>query len=384
MMIRLCLWLLWVCYLALVTTEALAGKPGGGGTTPPPPLPDVRYEVKIIPTSSPSVWVNEINDAGIIVGRFASRAFIYDQPGDITYNLNDFPELLSQLDIKFGSDWIFNSAVGINNFGQVVGRVENLITLRTEGFAMDTFLDPNPSAWLVRRLPPVPGDHSYARRINIHGQVLGSYKISEDSDERDCFVCNPWDTNPTAIPFGLTVNSDNIGINNYGVVAGVLQSGLTFYGTSSNIQTVNGITNSIRFGGINDYGIMSVSAYLKINNKRQPLSTYRVSDSLEKVLENGHPWGMNQDGDIAINLDNGIPKLAYNGSTALNIPKQVLSITDLIPDSDPMKSTLVNNNPFWLTTIGNRNSTGFGQLAGSVRTSNGDIGVVLTPYVPVP
>ncbi len=170
-------------------------------------------------------------------------------------------------------------------------------------------------------------------------------------------------------------------------VAGVLMSGLTFYGTDpTNIKTVNGITGSLRFGGINDGGIMSVDGVVRINNKGRSSGAYRASvlGSFEKILDGGQPYGLNQDSDFAIQTF-GQSKLAYNGSTALSIPKQVLLITDLIPDTDPMKSTLVNvNNVFWVTAIGDRNLTGFGQLAGNVLIGNEYIGVVLTPYVPVP
>ena len=382
---RLSLWLLSVCCLALVTTEAFAQK-GGGGTTPPPPLPNVRYQVvefrKLL--SPEDVWVNQINNAGMIVGRFANSAFIYDQPRGLLYKLNEEQSLPLKLDAEFGINWIFESAIGINDLGQVVGRVRNLGTQQTEGFAMNTFSNPDSSTWQVKRLPPVPGNNSYARRINFSGQVLGSY-VPVGSTDSDCFVCYPWDTGSTAIPFNLAVNRERIGINNHGIVAGKLTSGLTFYGTSSSIKTVNEI-GSGHFGGINDLGIMSVSGRAKINNKLHLSATYRVSTStvsysLEKVLEGGHPWGMNQESDIAIKIGTQ-SKLAYNGSTALGIPKQVLSITDLILEG-PMKNTLVNND-FFVTAIGDRNYTGFGQLAGNVRTATEFIGVVLTPYVPVP
>ena len=101
---RLSLWLLSVCCLAPVTTEAFAQK-GGGGTTPPPPLPNVRYQVvefrKLL--SPEDVWVNQINNAGMIVGRFANSAFIYDQPRGLLYKLNEEQSLPLKLDAEFGS-----------------------------------------------------------------------------------------------------------------------------------------------------------------------------------------------------------------------------------------------------------------------------------------
>ena len=383
---RLSLWLLSVCCLAPVTTEAFAQK-GGGGTTPT--LPNVRYTVEKISGLSPFVWVNKINNAGMIVGHFSQRAFIYNQADGSLYKLNEEQSLRSKLNAEFGQGWIFNSAVGINDLGQVVGRVENLVTLRTEGFAMDTFSNPDSSTWVVKRLPSVPSNNSFANSINSSGEVLGVYVLVGSTDW-DCFVCSPFGTDPTAIRFfGLKV-STSVALNNNGTVAGVLRSGLTFYSHRSGvIQTVNGITDCLRFGGINDGGIMSVEGRVRINRKPDLTGIFRasVSGSFEKIHDKVRQLsGPNKDSDIILQTFTtmqtvGQSKLAYNGS--ILIPKQVLSITDLIPDPE-MKSMLVNNE-FLVSAIGDRSlPTDFGQLAGRVRTANGFIGVVLTPYVPVP
>ena len=395
---RLSLWLLSVCCLAPVTTEAFAQK-GGGGTTPP--LPNVRYTVQIM-GSSPFVQVNKINNLGMIVGHFANDAFIYNQPSGRLYKLNEEQSLLTHLNTIFGpvgsvgSDWIFVSVGDINAKGQVVGSVRNRVTQRTEGFAMNTLSNPDSSTWVVKRLPDVLSSTSYGRRINSHGKVL-CYYVPVGSTVYDCYTCSPF-TDPTAIQlFGLTVNTIDLNNNGTGTgtvaldgtVAGVLTSGLIFYGTDpTNIKTVNGITNTIRFDGFNDLGFMSVAGHVRINNKSYPSSLIRASvlGNFEKILDDGRPYGLNQDSDIAIQTFNANhtfkqSKLAYNGS--ILIPKQVLSITDLIPDPE-MKSMLVNNE-FLVSAIGDRSlPTDFGQLAGRVRTANGFIGVVLTPYVPVP
>ncbi len=383
MTIRLSQWLLSVFCLALPSVPALAGKPGGGGTNPPP-LPNVRYHVDFISSSPDGEWVNQINNAGMVVGHIFHRAFVFDQPSKTLIKLNEVGTLLSQLDSQFGSNYVYDSAVGINDNGQIVGRVQNLVTQENEGFALDTFLSLDPSLWVVRSLPAVVSNDSYAKRVNMNGQVLGFYRRADNS--WDAFLCNPFDVaNPPATPLGVSLIG-GMDMNNFGQVAGVLSDGTLFFDStpSTGLPTKTTLSSFVAtgVGGINDLGVVSVTGRQRtvVRNKVTlgTLSAFRVSNQLELLVAQYGAGGINLANDVNVG-----PYLAYAGSSS--VPAQLLKITDLIPDSDPMKSVIVNSNfGFEGMALNDRNTTGFSQIAGRFSNSTGIISIVLTPYVLTP
>ena len=115
-----------VFFLAAVANPlfAQAKKPGGGGEgTPLPALPNVRYLVDVIPIPDTAVYVNQINNAGVVVRDMSNQAFLYDHPANRLYDLNtddDLQPVRDQLAVLFGPEWFFNSAIGANDHGQVV------------------------------------------------------------------------------------------------------------------------------------------------------------------------------------------------------------------------------------------------------------------------
>ncbi len=190
------------------------------------------------------------------------------------------------------------------------------------------------------------------------------------------------------MPFGISLFQGNVAINNFGQVAGVLSNNTAFFDGSPSpglptFHTYSTLSGCLALGGVNDSGVFSVNGREKTSTKPNStwgsLGTFRVSSQQERILEGGYPVGINFSSDVAINAS-GPNYIAYNGSSS--VTKQVLKVTDLIADSDPLKAMLVNNT-LTIQALNDRDSTtGFGQLSGRLFIANGMLAVVLTPYIP--
>ena len=385
-------WFLTTCCLALLMNPVLAGKPGsGGGTAPPPVLPNVRYSVAVIPAAVSSV--NQISNTGIVVG----GAFLYDQNGTPrVYDLNngsDLQPLRDQLLAKFGPGWFFQSALGINNSGMVVGRLRNVTSGVEKGFALETFPLTDPTLWTLLPLPEIASNRVGATHINSTGDVLGVYQRADNT--WDCFLCNPWldAANTPALRFGLSLRfngrtSHMATLNNLGHVAGMLSDGTPFFDINPSsglpsLQTFRNLSCSA-VSGLNDSGVFCASGQVKTGSKWGPRGAFRydVFGGLsDRILDGGSSDAINLSGDVVLSDSLGKAILAYNGSTSVS--KQLIKVTDLVPDS-ASKSLLLNNS-FAVRDLNDRDLTGFGQLLGSVQSTQPDgsilvTGVVLTPY----
>ena len=414
MILRLKQWFLTTCCLTLLASTVLAGKPGSGGGTPPPPvLPNVRYHVDLIPAAVASV--NQISNAGVVVGSLAnpssgsallSQAFLYDQ--DITgrvYDLNndsDLQPLQDQLTQLFGPEWFFQTAIGINDRGMVVGRLRNVISGVEKGFALDTFglSDPALTPWTLLPLPEIASNRAGGTRINSTGDVLGVYQRADNT--WDCFLCNPWLDAPStpALVFGLSLRfgtgrtSHMATLNNWGHVAGSLSDGTPFFDSNPSpglpsLQTFRNLSCDA-VSGLNDSGVFCAWGQEKIGTKSSkwgPRGAFRydvIGGQSDRILDGGSPAAINASSDVVLSDFYGKAILAYKGST--NDAKQLVKVTDLIPDNDPAKSLLVNNF-FEVRDLNDRDSTGFGQLLGHVQSTQPDgsiqvFGVILRPFTP--
>jgi len=382
----------------------LAGKPGSGGGTPPPPvLPNVRYSVAVIPAASSTV--SQISNSGVVIGSIAnpssavlSQAFLYDHDGTgLLYELNLLP-IQAQLLSMHGTGWFFQTAIGINDSGKVVGRLRSAITGDEKGFALDTFGLADPAWWTLLPLPELTSKRVGATRINSRGDVLGVYQRSDNT--WDCFLCNPWLDAPStpATVFGLSLRFNGrtnhmATLNNWGHVAGMLSDGTPFFDIEPrsgplSLQTYRNLS-CLAVSGLNDSGVFCAWGREKTgtnSSKWGPDGAFRydvVVGLSDRILNGGSSNAINFSGDVVLSDFNGKAILAYNGSTS--VPKQLLTVTDLVPDST--STSLLINNSFAVRDLNDRDSTGFGQLLGHVQSTQPDgsirvSGVVLTPYTP--
>jgi probable HAF family extracellular repeat protein len=134
----------------------------------------------------------DINDQGQIVGRGelagdpAERAFRYT-PAELDGNGEVLvPALVEEIGPLYPDDQV-NSALGVNNFGDVCGRV------RYDGPTITRI------AWYYSDAtgitPLLDEANMYATTINNATQILG---LDEDSNGRRLFRAFPWDTLETA------------------------------------------------------------------------------------------------------------------------------------------------------------------------------------------
>jgi uncharacterized membrane protein len=312
------------------------GVDDGSSTT----LPSVRYKVDAIPTpeNALGVLVNQINNQGIATGwydREGRNAFLYDQPSDEFYDLNQVEDLLQQLP----ASWRFRSAHGINDVGEVVGALDQPNGV-ISGFLIRTWLDRNPAHWTVELLPTLGSYHSQGHHINLQGLVLGRYVHPDGS--WDQFVYDST-AGRAAVTFGwrynlIDVNQDGA-INNLGQVAGTLADGALFIDSDPQ----EGLPNARLFRdasyqwvtGITDDGIICGTARMKY--KKHGPATYvafRHDGQLLPIME-GKAQGINSHGDVVI-IDEPWENayLAHTGTSSQN-EQQIWNINDLVAENGP-------------------------------------------------
>jgi len=158
--------------LLVSLNQGFAAKPGGGGT-PPPPLPPVRYYTTAVSLLAGATggYRNDMNNGAQVVGwctgdTMPKTGFLFDP----SRNPNQAIDLNSLVTAGIPAGWRIASGVGINDWGVVVGYLENDFGDR-RGFAMDLEVA-NP---VVDLLPDFGTNHSYGRRINENGDILGVF-----------------------------------------------------------------------------------------------------------------------------------------------------------------------------------------------------------------
>ncbi len=336
--------ILTLAIVSLCATSSVAGKgngkggnnDGGGSTT----LPSVRYRVDAIPTPNNAslVWVNQISNQGIATGWYGGEgrnAFLYDQPSDEFYDLNQLASLLQQIP----ANWRFRSAHGINDVGDVVGSLDQW-NGAISGFVIRTSLDSNPAHWTVELLPAFGSDHSFGDQVNSQGVVLGRYMHPDGSWEQYIYDST---TGHAPVTFGwhvnlIQVNQDGA-INNLGHVAGTLADGTLFL----DLDPQEGLPNSELFSevsyrsvsGVTDDGIICGTARMKYGGRGPAINVaFRHAGVLLPIMQ-GTATGINSHGDVGI-IDESWENayLAYTGTAAQN-EEQIWNVNNLVAESGP-------------------------------------------------
>ena len=187
---RLLLTTLCIGLLAALLLPLAVSAPGGGKgkpgaeEPPPPPLPPIEYQIKYFFPPTPSLFsnLNDMNNWGDCVGYYETadgerHAWLYNSTIDRN-NPNTAIDLNDIGAVGVPDGCIIASAVGINDFGAIVGYVTLLGDLAVRrGYVLDTSVDPpefsllpdNDESWV----------DTYARRINENGDILGSFQRAD-------------------------------------------------------------------------------------------------------------------------------------------------------------------------------------------------------------
>ena len=211
-----------IAKLALIALCAIASlgtqtqESWGGRPSPPPPPPPVKFGMRLFSMPADyvggSVDVQQINDLGEAVGRYSlpddTRQPFYFNASSVSTvatNLNDLP---LDPDWAVPNGWYIQSALGINNLGDIVGKLAMISDpSRGRGFILELRPDPLGQT-LLPRLHLIPDDTwnaTYARRINDMGDVLGACDSTTAYIYRAPLHGAPGDVNVEILPFGMWV-----------------------------------------------------------------------------------------------------------------------------------------------------------------------------------
>lgn len=363
--------------------------------------PPVEYTIQEISVpGNGTVWINGITNSGFVYGWFTERVdgltvyksgYVYDQLGNALYDLNRDTGVLSIISAEFGFDGNASSVVGMNGHGHMVGYVEDGAGVR-KGFVIDpTFegqFDPDTSNWTVQALPDFASDATYGRRINEIGEVLGVYHRADGTS--DAYLYNTWLGTP-AIVLGKNLESVSVALNNLSQVAGVEVGGTAFLYdplTSGSQEFTEVEYQNIE--GLNDDGVFvghayTIETYAGGKKQRRGSAVGFRYDGFFEPLKPGlsEVKGINASGDVPM-----------SGATILHtgfspdFTEQTLTLTDLIADNDPLKSTFLDHSPE-VFAITDRDGTVYSQVVvrlHDVPDGNGatrsNVAVILTPRVP--
>ena len=160
-----------------------SGKGGGKGgdeEAPPPALFELQRYAMPANYAGGTVAAEEMNALGELVGYYGAsdateQPFYIDVRSGATVasNLNDLP-LDPNYDVPDG--WYIYAATGINNWSDISGALAlSSDPDQLRGFVLEMVPDPTDASVLPRLhlLPDEAWTHTYARRINDAGQVLG-------------------------------------------------------------------------------------------------------------------------------------------------------------------------------------------------------------------
>jgi hypothetical protein len=167
-----------IAVVGLSPDYAAAQKTSKNPPPPPPPPPPVTYALQTfkMPVADPfpgSVDVRQMSSDGVVVGYYTAthpnrQPFIYFPGDQSALDLNrDFDVRLNDGHSLADAGLRIVSALGINNFGYIVGPVEEV---SKPGVWRGYLLDLN--TLKLTLLPAGPG-HSYARQINDRMDILG-------------------------------------------------------------------------------------------------------------------------------------------------------------------------------------------------------------------
>ena len=188
----------------LVTGSLLFAAPGGekgkppkddgggdsGGTTE---LPPIKYQIQLweMPNGDQNGtgWTNDVNILGQVVGWYNTASgdrhgYLYDPGTTAAVDLND----IGVVGIPTDLPWYIRSAVGINDFGDIVGYLRLLgVTGIRRGYVLNmNLLNADPPQ--LTTLPDSDWSDTYARSINNDGDVLGRYRKNDVNYDRGAYV----------------------------------------------------------------------------------------------------------------------------------------------------------------------------------------------------
>jgi hypothetical protein len=312
--------------LILQSAPAGKGKPGGEEPPPPPPLPpsvSVRYAVKTFGMPADQdvtkiVHAYQMTSTGMVVGDYTDldgnwQAFLYDPARDDVdnaVNLND----IGIIGVPAG--WRIASATDINEFGFVVGPLENLDTPgRWRGYLLDLGSDPP----MLTTLPDGPL-HTYSRRINDSMDILGVYQ--NDDLTWGGYVYNPMvDDQPNDL--GLSLWNPYITLNNPDAgqslkIVGRLSDGSNFRKTlSGDLETFADLPYPSSIENINASGDFCGSYAAKSRGQNR-YTAFRYLATVETFTDFTRATAINGHKDLALihGTDNR-PYLYHEGTGAV-------------------------------------------------------------------
>lgn len=391
--------------LMLSTGLSLAAPPEGKGNTggddggvEPAPLPPIRYEIRYFSVGfegAPGAAVNDMNNLGDCVGFYVSpegerHAWICNPNADPN-SVIDLNEIGA---VGVPDGFVISSAVGINDYGAVVGYLLPAgSTGPRSGYVLDLSVDP-PVLNLLPNSDPAWVD-TYGRMINENGDVLGRFQTADGTS--GAYVFNPGlygtaDAEPEVIPFPISHYNLLGALNNPlgdrpAQVIARIEAGngstesipfrYTRGGQVELLEEVEGVKND-GFFAINDAGIMCGWTNILFHKKpKQRSFVTRFSESSMQIIagsENiGSPMAINGSGDLAIS-NNSLSQFVYHDDWGLVDLWSVVTGTD----TDLARWTTAGGHR--LIAISERDTTGFGMIAGETRNADGTFrGFVLVP-----
>ncbi|WP_146529495.1 hypothetical protein [Novipirellula artificiosorum] len=372
---------------------------------PPADLPLVRYTIEEFtgsPAGAPAPL--DINVLGMVIGFYWDGThFLYwhDLDGDdhLFYDLNNLKDLNTLEDIVWLNGQPEGTRIvhplGINVVGQIVADMyytDDEPAIYTP-VLIDTFLNPNPSAWTVS-VVPLPDDaddevSSYAIAINDNGKILGSYQRPNGTWSR--FLSQwYWDSELDQGIFLTESLSTSIAtrylsngsLNNDGRVAVADGSTLLIFDPDLEAQQIE-IEGLQPFVSVDDLGRVGCQlTNVKLGGKGGKFADYivRYGPPLEAIAKaptvhlftGSNQNFMNSSGDAAYWVEHEGGYLVREGS--------VWKLADLIDtDSDPTIVDAWREGKQWVKAISDRDSnTGFPLIVSVCSTEIG--GVILIPH----
>ena len=375
---RLAYVLLLLAGLAALPGQSFAAKPA---PPPPPPPPPVRYEIKFFgPTTVGSVW--DLNDAGQIVGSFRTpdgenHAFLYNSETDAMLDLHN----AYSPGAPIPEGWTIANAKSINKDCVIVGKLVEIGN--PNGIpSIPYILDPQGANAMVL-LPYFGPDGSTTGYLSINDNwdILTIHNNADGS--RGAYVFNYREYllgNNTlqVVPGTLTNGGRTISLNNptatrAAQVSGKFSNGTVFrwtIGPNSGLETFSGLTGPM-VQDINDAG--AICGETTKQGKRYPM---RLGSTPE--LLTGVPNYLTE------SINNNADVLLYSSATSLIFHNELdyFDLDKLVTGTDADVAAWLAGAPY-PTLLNNRDSTGFGQIAGSIKFPDGtQCGFVLTPIAP--
>jgi hypothetical protein len=367
------------------------------GGKPKPPPPPVLYDIQFwtAPDGEDLVQVNKMNNLGQIVGKYAvactqeMRAFLYDP----MYDQNGNPTATEAIDLNTiatapvvdGTQMVIASAVGINDYGVIVGYLQpagsNIFGNVRKAFVLDTMA----STPTVVLLPEPESAYAWWLRINNNGDILETY-LNPDSS---CAACvYTWDSASSKYillyDLGGATSSYPPCLNNQTQVALKGADGAAYRWTPpATFELIPGTGTFV--GGINDSGTVCGGTYAKPPNapkgRKAQLYPYRWNGngSLEVLFGSPTPVGA-----IAINSAGDLLTYDVGKVYVYQDEHGFLDLDSLIDPGDPDAAIWLGMQILGYLDMNSRiGTTGFGQIGGVVSVPDfSSLGCLLTPRLP--